>query len=73
MSNTPLNGNNLPRIAIAGAVLAVVGIGLFLLLWVLMGSMGVSSLPRLIVSLCIPPAIIAAIIGVYILVTRSRQ
>lgn len=72
MSNTPLNGNNLPRIAAIGAILAVFGIVLFLVLWAFMGSMGVDSLPRLIVSLCLPPAILAVILGVVILVRRSK-
>ncbi len=72
MSNTPLNGNNMPRIITAGVILAVVGIVAFILLWAMMGSAGVAMLPRLLVSLCIPPAIIAAAIGVYIL-TRSKS
>ena len=72
MSNSPINGNNLPRVATAGAILAVVGIVAFIALWVLMGSAGVATLPRLLVSLCIPPALIALIIGVYILVSRSK-
>jgi lipopolysaccharide export LptBFGC system permease protein LptF len=69
MGNTPepLNSAKLSRGLIAGAVLAVVGIGLFIALWVILGSMGVSNAARLLVSLCIPPAIIALILGGYIL------
>ncbi len=72
MSNAPLNGNNMTRILIAGMLLAVVGVGSFVLIWGMMGSAGVANLPRLLVSMCIPPAIIALIMGVYILVTRSK-
>jgi hypothetical protein len=74
MSNTPepLNQTNLSRGLVAGAVLAVLGIGLFIGLWVIMGSMGVSNAARLLVSLCIPPAIIALIIGAYVLLRPRR-
>jgi hypothetical protein len=74
MSNTPepLNQTNLSRGLVAGALLAVLGIGLFIGLWVIMGSMGVSNAARLLVSLCIPPAIIALIIGGYVLLRPRR-
>ena len=72
MSNPPppLNKNNLTRAGVAGAGLAILGIVLFVVLWVLLGSAQLASAPRLFASLCIPPAIIAGIIGVYILVKR---
>jgi hypothetical protein len=73
MSKMPFNGNNLPRIVIAGVALAVFGVIAFILIWGLMGSAGVANLPRLLVSMCIPPALIAAILGVYILVSRSKS
>lgn len=74
MSNSPspIDKQNLPRIAIVGAVLAVLGIVLFIVIWVIMGNAGVQQLPRLVVSVCLPPAIIAAILGVYILVRPNR-
>lgn len=71
MSNTPFNRDNVPRILAAGAALAVIGVVAFILLWVMMGN--VATLPRLLVAMCIPPAIIAAILGVYILVTRAKD
>jgi hypothetical protein len=60
----------LSKAAIAGAVLAVLAIILFGVLWVVLGNAGLSQTPRLFAALCIPPGVIAAIIGVYILVAR---
>jgi len=70
MGNTPepINTKTIWRVAIAGAALAVVGIGSFIGLWILLGEAGFSDVPRLFASMCIPPALIAGIIGVYILV-----
>lgn len=75
MGNTPnpMNRSTLSRAAIVGVVLAIGGILLFLGLWVVLGQMGTSAAPRLFVSLCIPPAVIGVIIGVYVLVFRSRS
>lgn len=73
MSNSPFNKQNVPRMVTAGVVLAVVGVGAFIVIWLLMGNAGVANLPRLVVSLCVPPALIAAILGVYILVSRSKS
>ena len=74
MSNTPnpIDSQNLPRIAIIGAVLAVLGVVLFIVIWVMMGNAGVEQLPRLVVSICLPPAIIAAILGAYVLMRPHR-
>lgn len=74
MSNSPspIDKQNLPRIAVIGAAFAVLGIVLFIVLWVMMGNAGVEQLPRLVVSVCLPPAIIAAILGVYILARPNR-
>ena len=74
MSNTPnpIDSQNLPRIAIIGAVLAVLGVVLFIVIWVMMGNAGVEQLPRLVVSICLPPAIIAAILGAYVLMRPNR-
>jgi lipopolysaccharide export LptBFGC system permease protein LptF len=58
------------RIGIAGAGLAILGIIIFLILWIVLGNLGVDNFPRLITSLCIPPAVIAVLIGIYMLVAR---
>ena len=60
------------RALIAGAVLAGLGIALFAVLWTLLGSQGVNQAARLLLSLCIPPAVIAAVLGVYLLLTRPE-
>jgi len=69
----PLNGRNLTRAGIAGAVLAVLGIVLFLVLWAVLGSFKLDAMPRLFASLCIPPAIIAGLMGVYILTRKPKS
>ncbi|MBI5670333.1 MAG: hypothetical protein HZC41_20260 [Chloroflexi bacterium] len=73
MSNSPLKRSSLSRASVAGAALAVVGIILFIVLWVVMGQLGATNLARLLVALCLPPVVIAAMIGAYVLITRSRN
>ncbi len=74
MSNSPspLNGRNLTRAGVAGAVLAVLAIVLFIVLWVVLGSFKMDAMPRLFASLCIPPAILAAVMGIYILTRKPK-
>jgi len=66
----PLNGRDLSRASIAGIDLALLGIILFIGLWVVLGQAGFQPAPRLFTSLCVPPAIIAAIVGAYVLLRR---
>lgn len=66
----PVDQNNLPRALVSGIVLAAVGIGLFIAIWVVLGNIGVDQFPRLILSLCVPPALMAGILGAYILLAR---
>lgn len=68
---SPLNGQRISRIALAGIILAGVGIGLFIILWIVLGQAGLESVPRLIASMCIPPAVIAVILGIYMLFFRG--
>lgn len=70
MSNHP---PTLSKAAAAGVGLAVAGVILFVILWVVFGQMGVTSLARLVVSLCLPPLMIAGIIAVYVLMGRGRS
>ena len=58
----------IPRVVLSGAALAIIGIVLFAVLWSVLA--GVDSFPRLILSMCVPPTIMAAIVGVYMLVVR---
>lgn len=55
------------RIAVAGAILGVVGIVLFLVLYSALSN--TADLPRLLISLCVPPAVMAILLGIYLLVT----
>lgn len=71
MSKSPLPLKPaLSKAAIAGAVLALFGIVLFGVIWVVLSNAGVPANPRLFAALCIPPGVIAGLIGVYILVAR---
>ena len=68
----PLNGRNLTRAGIVGAVLAALAIVLFIVLWLVLGTFKLDAMPRLFASLCIPPAILAGIMGVYILTRKPK-
>jgi hypothetical protein len=72
-SPSPLNRSSLTRALMAGAALAVLGIALFAGLWVVLGSQGVDQTARLLLSLCIPPAIIAALLGAYFLLAQPGR
>lgn len=67
-----MDRNLLSRVGAAGAVLGVVGIGLFVLLWVVLGSLGVDTFMRVVISVCVPPALMALGVGVYMLITAQR-
>ncbi|PJF31599.1 MAG: hypothetical protein CUN52_02725 [Phototrophicales bacterium] len=78
MSDSPtpppqLDTKTISRIGISGAILGAIIIGLFLLLWFVTGDMGMSSFPRLVISVCIPPTLIALIFGIYLLTTRPSH
>ena len=68
----PVNKQALSRAGVAGAVLGVVGILLFVGFWVVLGQMGTGQIPRLFLSLCVPPALIGAGILVYVRVAKPR-
>jgi hypothetical protein len=69
----PLNQKNLSRAAVAGLVLSILGIGLFIGLWIGLGNAGMDQFPRLILSMCVPPALMAGILGAYILLARPKS
>ena len=68
----PVNRENLTFASKIGGVLGVGAIILFVVLWVVFGKFGMTEVPRILLSLCLPPAIMAALIGAYMLFTRSR-
>ncbi len=53
-----------------GAVLGVLAIILFIVLWIGLGQLGLAQAPRLFGAMCIPPAVIAGILGAYLLIVR---
>ena len=63
----------LMRAGVAGVVLAGIGIGAFLVIWILLGQAGTSDFPRLMASLCLPPALVAAVIGLYLLIIQPKS
>lgn len=69
MSETPspINKSVLSRPTLGVVGLAAFGVVLFIGLWVVLGHVGVEQFARLLVSLCIPPAAIAAMVGIYFL------
>lgn len=72
MSNNPLNRSSLSRASVAGIVLAAAGIILFVILWIVLGQLGAATIARLLIALCLPPAVITGIIGVYVLAVKSK-
>lgn len=61
----------LTRGIIAGVVLAVLGIGMFLLLWTVLED--ADTFVRLVISVCVPPAILAGVGGGLILMIRPKD
>ncbi len=68
----PVNKQSLSRAGTIGGILGAGAIILFVVFWVVLGQMGVQQYTRLFLSLCIPPAVIALVIGLYALVIGSR-
>jgi hypothetical protein len=75
MSNAPnpVNKTALSRASVIGGVLGALGIAGFLICWFLLGSAGLETMTRLLISICAPPAIIALGAGVYLLVIAPRN
>ena len=68
MSENPLNKRGLTRASITGVGLAVSGILLFVILWLALSSL--DQFPRLIISVCLPPALIALAVGIFFLMFK---
>lgn len=75
MSQTPnpVNRKNLGRASLIGFALGAFAIVLFVVFWLMLDSLGLSRVPRLLVAICLPPAILAGLIGLYILVIQPRR
>lgn len=57
---------------VAGAVIGVVLILLFALLWLGLGALGVDVFARLIIAVCAPPGITAAFVGTFLLFRQNK-
>ena len=69
---SPLNRRSLSRVSVLGVSLSIGGIALVVILWLVLGNLGLEQFPRLFISLCLPPAVMAGLIGGYILLVRPR-
>lgn len=67
------NTKTISRAGLAGAVLSALGILLFVGLWLVTGRTDLDPFPRLIISLCVPPGVIAIVMGIYALVVRPSS
>jgi hypothetical protein len=70
---SPIDRKMISRIGIIGAILGTIAIGLFLLLWAILGNAGLSEFPRLVASVCVPPALMSFIFGIYFLTNRPSN
>jgi lipopolysaccharide export LptBFGC system permease protein LptF len=69
----PLDKRRLPRPSTAGVVLAALGLMLFLFIWFSLENVGIDQVPRLVLSVCAPPGLIALIAGIYFLVIQPQN
>jgi hypothetical protein len=74
MTNTPspLNKRSITRASIIGSVMAVGGIILFLILYAAMTSAGADPVQRVVVALCVPPMLMALLMGGYFFFGRRK-
>lgn len=66
-----MESKSLINASIVGGLLAILGIGLFLLLYAGLGAADINGAPRLFGALCAPPAVIGVLIGVYSMIRRK--
>lgn len=74
MDKTPdtFDKKRILRGQLAVLLLSAAGIGAFVGLWAVLGKVGMSDFPRLIVAFCAPPALIAILIGGYMLASAAK-
>ncbi len=70
---SPTNKKTIYRVQIVVIAIALVGIVLFVGFWLFLGEAGMDDFPRLIASFCIPPAIIALAMGIYMVLTYPKR
>ena len=69
----PINKRSLTRASVAGAIIGASAVITFIVLWIILGNWGMDQFARLVISVCIPPALIALIMGAYFLLIRSNH
>lgn len=72
-SPNPLDKQTISRIGIVGAILGMLAVGLFAGLWFGLGTTSLDVFPRLVIAICLPPAIMAALVGGYMLLKRPAN
>ncbi len=70
--NSNQTASTLIKTIIPAVALSILGIGSFLFIYFILGQ-SFNPFPRLIISLCAPPAIIAILIGFYMLFGSKRN
>lgn len=65
-----MDNRRLLNASMVGILLAVLGVGLFLLMYVALGAAGAESAVRLFGALCTPPVIIGVAVLLYSAITR---
>jgi hypothetical protein len=75
MSQTPdpMNAGNIARASRIGLAVAAGGVILFLVVWFVLEPLGVDHVPRIVIAVCLPPALIALVAGGYVLLIPSRH
>ena len=66
-----MESKRLVNASIVGGLLAVLGVGLFLLIYVGLGAADVQGAPRLFGALCTPPVVIGLVVGLYSMTRRN--
>ena len=70
---TPSGGRQILNSQLYVLLLTIAAIGLFAAIWVILGELGASGATRLFASLCLPPGIIALLIGLYVLLRGDND
>jgi hypothetical protein len=69
----PVIKQGLSKATVIGAVMAVGGIVLFMVLYLVLGNMGVQASMRILIALCVPPIIMAVLIGGYFVLFSAQK
>lgn len=68
----PIDTSNVGRLVLGGTVVGLITIGIFVALWFGLEALGVDILFRLVISVCLPPALLFIIFGLYVIFRRPQ-